>query len=121
MPFNSETAREAGRKGGLQRIQNENEKKRKLDQHLLWLAEGGAEKMHEKMVALSNGAEITKPEKEFIQHYKDLMEYHQPKLSRAEITGKDGEDLPMPILTINLDNVSNDNRNPKGSGDEGEN
>jgi len=63
-----------------------------------WLTGDGGVAFKEKIASLSMGAELTKPEKEFLEHYKDLLEYHQPKLSRAEVTGKDGKDLPQPIL-----------------------
>ena len=65
-----------------------------------WLIGDGGEAFKKKIESLSNGAEITKEEKEFLQHYKDLLEYHQPKLARTELTGKDGKDLPTPILEI---------------------
>jgi len=63
-----------------------------------WLTGDGGVAFREKIANLAVGAELTKPEKEFLEHYKDLLEYHQPKLSRAEVTGKDGKDLPQPIL-----------------------
>ena len=90
MTFTSESAREAGKKGGKIAVERRKEKQRKLEAHLLWLAEGGDEKFHDKMVALSDGADLTKPEKEFIGHFKDLMEYHTPKLSRGEFGGIGG-------------------------------
>lgn len=104
MTFTSDSAREAGKKGGKIAVERRKEKQRKLEAHLLWLAEGGAEKFHNKMEALSNGAELTKPEKEFMGHFKDLMEYHTPKLSRSELTGKDGKDLEAaPVLVKFID------------------
>ena len=30
----------------------------------------------------------------------DVIEYHIPKLSRTEMTGKDGKDLPQPVVNI---------------------
>jgi hypothetical protein len=63
-----------------------------------WLVGDGGVAFKSKIASLSVGTELTKPEKEFLEHYKDLLEYHQPKLSRAELTGKDGKDLPTPIL-----------------------
>lgn len=30
----------------------------------------------------------------------DVIEYHIPKLSRTEMTGKDGKDLPAPVINI---------------------
>ena len=55
-----------------------------------WLAGKGGEAFLEKLHTLSVGAEMTREEKEFIGHYKDLLEYHQPKLSRQELGGIGG-------------------------------
>jgi len=30
----------------------------------------------------------------------DVIEYHIPKLSRTEMTGKDGKDMPAPVINI---------------------
>ena len=30
----------------------------------------------------------------------DVIEYHIPKLSRTEMTGRDGKDLPQPVVNI---------------------
>lgn len=38
----------------------------------------------------------------FVQVVKDMMEYFKPKLARSEHTGKDGKDLPTPILEIHV-------------------
>jgi len=55
-----------------------------------WLVGEGGHKFREKIVSLSDGGELTKEEKEFIVHYKDLLEYHQPKLSRSDVDLKSG-------------------------------
>jgi len=47
-----------------------------------WLVGDGGTKFKELINDLSNGIEITKEQKEFLGHYKDLLEYHQPKLAR---------------------------------------
>lgn len=52
-----------------------------------WLVGDGGTSFKDKIKALSEGKEMTKEEKEFIQHYKDLLEFHQPKLSRVENNG----------------------------------
>jgi len=52
-----------------------------------WLVGDGGSSFKDKIKALSEGKEMTKEEKEFIQHYKDLLEFHQPKLSRVENNG----------------------------------
>lgn len=47
-----------------------------------WLVGYGGLQFNEAMEKLANGEDIPKPQKEFIEHYKDLLEYHQPKLAR---------------------------------------
>ena len=118
MPFNSETARAAGKIGGPLAAKAKVENKRKLESHLLWLAERGSDDFFEKMQTLSKGSDLTKPEKEFMVHFKDLMEYHTPKLSRSELTGKDGKDLPQPIL---FNALPGNNSDSQGKRDEGKN
>jgi hypothetical protein len=49
-----------------------------------WLVGDGGQAFKNKIEALSVGAELTKEEKEFIGHYKDLLEFHQPKLARND-------------------------------------
>ena len=63
-----------------------------------YLVGDGGMAFKQKIESLSVGAEITKEEKEFLQHYKDLLEYHQPKLARTELTGKDGKDLQIELI-----------------------
>lgn len=31
-----------------------------------------------------------------------LLEFHVPKLARTELTGKDGKDLKLPVVTVEL-------------------
>lgn len=37
-----------------------------------------------------------------LEHIARLAEFAAPKLSRAEVTGKDGADLPAPSVTVRL-------------------
>jgi len=53
-----------------------------------WLAGNGGVEFKKKLEALSVGVEITKEEDKFMQYFMDLLEYHQPKLSRREQTGE---------------------------------
>lgn len=94
MPFDKESAKKYGAMGG----KAPKAKTHQWENLVGWLTGDGGVAFKNKIASLSVGAELTKPEKEFLEHYKDLLEYHQPKLSRAEVTGKDGKDLPQPIL-----------------------
>jgi len=88
MALTSEQAREMGRKGG------RSDHKRKAWENIVgWLVGDGGLAFKKKIEELSKGKEISKPEQEFLNHYKDLLEFHQPKLARQEITGKDGEEF----------------------------
>ena len=86
MPFDSESARKYGKLG------NEAKRTRRTQWENIvgWLAGRGGEAFLQKLENLSVGAEMTREEKEFIGHYKDLLEYHQPKLSRQELGGVGG-------------------------------
>lgn len=66
-----------------------------------WLVGDGGVAFKDKLKGLSGGKEITKEEEKFMDYYMSLLEFHQPKLARKEITGKDGKELPQPIL-VNL-------------------
>jgi len=81
---------ETARKGGLQRVANERKGVEKL---LTFLKEGGSERVEELYKRMLDDQELTKGELEFLRHYKDLMEYHTPKLSRAILTGENGTAL----------------------------
>jgi hypothetical protein len=60
-----------------------------------WLVGDGGHRFKEILGTISTGGEVTKEEKEFLGHYKDLLEYHQPKLARTEITGEGGGPLQI--------------------------
>lgn len=89
-PINKETASEYGKLGV--KIREEN-KRRGVESLLAFLKEGGSDRVEELYRRMLNDEELTKGELEFLKHYKDLMEYHTPKLSRSELTGKDGKEL----------------------------
>ena len=61
-----------------------------------WFLTVGAEKLNVEMNKLEG--------KEFITHFKDLLEYFEPKLARNEHSGPDGESLPQPILNVLCNN-----------------
>lgn len=47
-----------------------------------WLVGDGGQAYKASLQDLSNDKEISKPRKEFLQHYENLLEFHQPKLAR---------------------------------------
>lgn len=53
-----------------------------------WLIGDGGHEFKKKLAKLASGEELTKAEREFMDHYKDLIEFHQPKLARTEINGE---------------------------------
>lgn len=42
--------------------------------------------------------------KDFVDKVIQMMEYFKPKLARQEVTGKDGKDLPQPIINVSTNN-----------------
>jgi len=77
------------------------EKQEKIDAFLLTMAGGGMDRYAEIMDKLSQGKELEKAEEQYLDRMDGWREYVRPKLARKEITGKDGKDLPQPIL-INM-------------------
>jgi hypothetical protein len=49
-----------------------------------WLVGDGGGKYKEALGQLSQGKDIPKPQKEFLEHYETLLEFHQPKLARQQ-------------------------------------
>lgn len=45
-----------------------------------------------------------------IENFSKLLSYFKPQLARAEVTGKDGKDLPQPIINV-FENNSNSKDN----------
>lgn len=78
-----------------------------------WLIGDGGLQFKQGLRELSEGKDIPKPKKEFLQHYKDLLEFHQPKLARNDTTIKVTE-FPQPIVSHE---VLNNNRHEKVSSD----
>jgi len=70
----------------------------KIDAFLMAIADSGIEKYGSMMGKLADGVELPKPNKEYMDRLEGWAEFVRPKLSRAEVTGKDGKDLPQPIL-----------------------
>ncbi len=36
----------------------------------------------------------------FVERFEHVLEYFKPKIARTELTGKDGKDLPQPIINV---------------------
>lgn len=62
---------------------------------------GGLEKFQRELNSLEGD--------KFVRSMIDLMEFFKPKLARTELMGKDGKDLPQPIVNVfeNNSNVKN--------------
>jgi len=118
MPFTKESAKIIGATGGKQSSANRIAKRQKMEELLVKMSGEFSDGYKEKMVALANGAEITKPEQEFMDRFEKWPEFVIPKLSRAEVTGKDGKDLPQPIL---FNALPSNNSDSQGKRDEGKN
>jgi len=95
MTITKETAKELGRKGGKTAAAN---RRAGIDALLQFEMQGGAQHMLAIREKQLRGEKLTDAEEGFKKDYKDLMEYHTPKLARQELTGKDGKELPAPIL-----------------------
>jgi hypothetical protein len=57
-----------------------------------WLVGEGGQKYKESLQSLASDKEISKPRKEFLEHYENLLEFHQPKLARQ--VDKNNNDVP---------------------------
>lgn len=69
-----------GRKGGLARVANERAR-------LAWLFGDGKDDYEEyarKQDRLKKGEELSKPEMQWMQNFRDTLEYNFPKLARTE-------------------------------------
>lgn len=58
-----------------------------------FIAQDGAERYMNALKAM--------PDEKYVERFEHVLEYFKPKLARTEVTGKDGKDLPQPILTVN--------------------
>ena len=56
-----------------------------------WLVGDGGQAYKASLEDLSKDKEISKPRKEFLEHYENLLEFHQPKLARS--VDKDNNDV----------------------------
>lgn len=77
---------ETARKGGTAAAEH----RRGLEKLLVYMASEGSEAYNSKLEKLAGGEEVSPPEKDFMNRIERNMEYFAPKLSRAEIGGKDG-------------------------------
>lgn len=63
------------------------------------IVSGGLDEYANKLDQLASKKDLTKAEQEFMDRFEGWREFVLPKLSRKEVTGKDGKDLfPKPIL-----------------------
>jgi hypothetical protein len=92
--ISKETAAELGRQGGIQAREN---RRRGVESLLAFLREGGSDRVEELYQRMLNDEELTKGEREFLTHYKDLMEYHTPKLTRVTGGTKDESKIELTI------------------------
>ncbi len=68
-----------------------------------WLVGNGGEKYKKLLINQSEGVEINKEQKEFMDRYYSLLEFHQPKLARSEskIKGDVKHDHSVQIEFVN--------------------
>ena len=76
------------------------ENKGKLGELMEIAVQGGFADYAEKLSRLNDKEKLEKPEQEFMDRLERLFEYVTPKKARTEHTGKDGKDLPLPILAV---------------------
>jgi hypothetical protein len=74
--------------------------KNKLNDLMELVVTGGFTDYAEKLSRLNDKEKLEKPEQEFMDRLERMFEYVAPKKARTELTGKDGKDLPTPILEI---------------------
>ena len=66
-----------------------------------WLRKDGGTKFKELILDLANDKDIGRNQREFLEHYKDLLEYHQPRLARIRVIGENEQGMnPIPILDV---------------------
>lgn len=81
--------------------QQKNVKTQEWETIVDWLRKDGGVKFKELILDLANDKDIGKNQREFLEHYKDLLEYHQPRLARLKIIDENrGGTLPIPILNV---------------------
>ena len=81
-------------------LKSKKEKEQKiLDMLFGDLGEGGAEAYGDKLEKLSNSKSLSDEEKEFMDRYEKLLEFHRHKLARSEVdvTSK-GEQMGVVVL-----------------------
>jgi len=85
-------------------VKAKNENKEKLELFLYIMATGGISKYGDMMDKLAQGAPLNKEEEQYMDRMEGWREFLIPKLARNEVTGKDGKDLPSPILNYAIHN-----------------
>jgi len=63
-----------------------------------WLVGDGGIKFKKILQDLSMGVKVSREEKEFLTHFKDLLEFYQPKLSRKTIVGDKESPLSLDVI-----------------------
>lgn len=87
MPFTKETGKYYGDIGNkTKRAKNE-----QFEKLLLWLMGDGGRQYQELLAKQSNAIKLSEPEREFMDRYETLIEYHAPKLART--VDKSGNDV----------------------------
>lgn len=72
-----------GRLGAIQREEN----RRKTLDILYWLGGEGARTYNKLLQEQSKGVRLSNEQKEFMDRYERLLEYHTPKLQRSIVSG----------------------------------
>jgi len=84
MPFTSETARQAQAKG----VQSGRAKTHAWENIVGWLIGEGGHKYLELLEIESSGEKLIGSQQDFMDRFEKLLEYHQPKLGRMEMSAK---------------------------------
>lgn len=58
-----------------------------------WLVGDGGHQYKKLLAKQASGELLNSSEREFMDRFQDLLEFHQPKLARTEVTGKDGSEF----------------------------
>lgn len=78
MPFTKESAKILGKKGG----EAPKAKTEAWNNILGWLVGDGGDTYRKCLANQAQGVDLTDAEKEFMDRFEGLLEYHQPKLAR---------------------------------------
>ncbi len=78
-------------------LKGREERRERLNEFFEVVAGGAIEEYGNKMDKLSRKENLTKEELEFMDRFEKLFEYVRPKLSRKEVTGKDGGKIEISV------------------------